>query len=103
MGFKHDYKVFIEFLPELEPQEFIGVLKLLGVKLFQEEEPRSPGDLIQDAFEKFEGLKRKERKTLMKLFKEIKKENVEEKTLVARGHQKRSSEENINGTEDSTN
>ena len=61
-------------LQELEAIEFIGLSKLLGVKLLDEKEPRDFYVLLHDCLERFEQLSRKKRKEILKILKEAKKE-----------------------------
>lgn len=65
---------FLSLLQELEAIEFIGLSKLLGVKLLDEKEPRDFYVLLHDCLERFEQLSRKKRKEILKILKEAKKE-----------------------------
>lgn len=65
---------FLSLLQELEAIEFIGLSKLLGVKLLDEKEPRDFYVLLHDCLECFEQLSRKKRKEILKILKEAKKE-----------------------------
>lgn len=65
---------FLSLLQELEAIEFIGLSKLLGVKLLDEKEPRDFYILLHDCLERFEQLSRKKRKEILKILKEAKKE-----------------------------
>ena len=65
---------FLSLLRELEAIEFIGLSKLLGVKLLDEKEPRDFYVLLHDCLERFEQLSRKKRKEILKILKEAKKE-----------------------------
>ena len=65
---------FLSLLQELEAIEFIGLSKLLGVKLLDEKEPRDFYILLHDCLERFEQLSRKKRKEILKILKEARKE-----------------------------
>lgn len=65
---------FLSLLQQLEAIEFIGISKLLGVKLLDGEKPRDFFLLLHDCLERFEGLSRKKRKEILKILKEAKKE-----------------------------
>ena len=65
---------FLSLLQELEAIEFIGLSKLLGVKLLDEKEPRDFYVLLHDCLERFEQLSRKKRKEILKILKEAEKE-----------------------------
>lgn len=65
---------FLSLLQQLEAIEFIGISKLLGVKLLDGEEPRDFYFLLHDCLERFEGLSRKKRKEILRILKEVKKE-----------------------------
>ena len=99
MRLKKDLENFLTAIPKLEPVEFIGIVRLLGVKLFQESgEPKDFSDLLEEAIEKFQAIKRKGRREILRLLK-----NVEKETLEARGRQEAPSEEVSNGAKDSEN
>lgn len=65
---------FLSLLQQLEAIEFIGISKLLGVRLLDGEEPRDFFFLLHDCLECFEKLSRKKRKEILKILKEAKKE-----------------------------
>lgn len=65
---------FLSLLQQLEAIEFIGISKLLGVKLLDEKEPRDFYLLLHDCLERFEKLPRKKRREILKILKEAKKE-----------------------------
>ena len=72
---------FLSLLQELEAIEFIGLSKLLGVKLLDEKEPRDFYILLHDCLERFEQLSRKKRKEILKILKEAKKEKNKDTKL----------------------
>lgn len=100
MRVKKDLEKFLLALPELEPQEFIGVAKLLGVKLLKNGEPKEFEDLLEESIQRFEVLKSKQRKTLLGLLKKIHKENLEEKKNIGSGRSSKTLISEVkNGTE----
>ena len=58
---------FLEDIAKLEPVEFIGLAKLLGVELLEGEELRPMGDIVEDIMAKFSKLNRKKRRELEKI------------------------------------
>lgn len=69
---------FLLLLQQLEAIEFIGISKLLDVRLLDDKEPRDFYILLHDCLEHFEGLSRKKRKEILKILKEAKKEKEKE-------------------------
>lgn len=71
---------FLELVQWLEPVEFIGLAKLLGVPIIDSEGKEKDFLLIlSELVKKFEGLKRKKRRELLKVLQEVKKENLKGK------------------------
>lgn len=70
---------FLLLLQQLEAIEFIGISKLLGVRLLDDKEPRDFYILLHDCLEHFEELSRKKRKEILKILKEAKKEREKER------------------------
>lgn len=70
---------FLLLLQQLEAIEFIGISKLLGVRLLDDKEPRDFYILLHDCLEYFEELSRKKRKEILKILKEAKKEREKER------------------------
>lgn len=63
---------FITLISKMEPQEYCGVCKILGVELFGEDnEPRTLDDTISELIDKFLEMKKKPRRELMKLLKVV--------------------------------
>lgn len=58
---------FLEDIAKLEAVEFIGLAKLLGVELLEDEELRPMGDIVDDVMVKFSKLNRKKRRELKKI------------------------------------
>lgn len=58
---------FLEDIAKLEPVEFIGLAKLLGVELLEGEELRPMGDIVEDIMAKFSKLNRKKRRELKEI------------------------------------
>ena len=58
---------FLEDIAKLEAIEFIGLAKLLGVKLLEGKELRSMGDIVNDVMAKFSKLNRKKRRELKEI------------------------------------
>lgn len=62
---------FLEGIAKLEAIEFIGLAKLLGVKLLEgkgeSEELRPMGDIVEDIMVKFSQLNRKKRRELKQI------------------------------------
>ena len=58
---------FLEDIAKLEAVEFIGLAKLLGVELLEDEELRSMGDIVEDIMAKFSKLNRKKRRELKEI------------------------------------
>ncbi len=85
MRLKKDLEKFLLALPELQPEEFLGVARLLKIKLVKDGEPKELSDLFEESIRRFEVLKSKERKTLLKLLEKIHQENLEEKKNVEGG------------------
>lgn len=64
---------FIYAIPKLEPQEFIGLARLLGVELMNEDEPREFEDILEDVLENFTKANRKRRKEFITLLRSVTK------------------------------
>jgi len=66
-----DIKGFQRQLLQLEPVEFIGVARILGVQLFDVEknEPMMFDEIFADMMEKYAGLSRKQRRNLERLLR----------------------------------
>lgn len=61
---------FVTLISKMEPQEYCGVCKILGVKLFNEEkEPRAFEETLSELIDKFLKMKKKPRRELMKVLK----------------------------------
>ena len=58
---------FLEDIAKLEAVEFIGLAKLLGVELLEDEELRPMGDIVEDIMAKFSKLNRKKRRELKEI------------------------------------
>ncbi len=57
-------------LVTLQPEEFIGVMKILGVKLVTEGgDPKDFTEMWQDAIDAISGMSRRKRKNLMQLLR----------------------------------
>ena len=57
-------------LNKLEPQEFLGICKILGVEIYKEnEEPKTGEELVLEVFAKLENLGKVQRRNLEKLLK----------------------------------
>ena len=81
---------FIRYIPLLEPQEFIGLAKLLGVEIVEqstpkydednkvnvEVNPRDFTDVLEDMLENFKKSNRKRRREFMKLLRSATKEKT---------------------------
>lgn len=81
---------FIRYIPLLEPQEFIGLAKLLGVEIVEqstpkydedkkvevEVNPREFTDVLEDMLENFKKSNRKRRREFMKLLRSATKEKT---------------------------
>lgn len=65
---------FIYAIPKLEPQEFIGLARLLGVELMNENEPREFEDILENVLENFTKANRKRRKEFITLLRSVTKE-----------------------------
>ena len=61
---------FLEDIAKLEAVEFIGLAKLLGVELLEDEELRPMGDIVEDVMVKFSKLNRNKRRELKKIVRE---------------------------------
>lgn len=63
---------FVTLISKMEPQEYCGVCKILGVKLFDEEnEPRAFEETLSELIDKFLEMKKKPKRDLMKLLKVV--------------------------------
>ena len=61
---------FLKHLTKLEPIEFAGIAKFLGVPIIDnDKKPRDFVDILSDVMAKFEALNRKMKKELLKLVK----------------------------------
>lgn len=77
---------FITLLPFLEPEEFLGVAKLLGVALWeeptgdsQEKEPREASLIIDDVIAKFGEINKHKQRELLSLVRPVVKERKKAK------------------------
>ena len=77
-----DFKKFCELLVKLQPVEFDGLARLLGVRCSTSEKNeagetivtvRSFGDVMEDVFDSFTTMKRKKRKEVLDMMKEATK------------------------------
>ena len=60
-------------LLQLEPIEFLGVAKILGVQLIKEEEPLTFEEVFPLLVEKYAALNRRQRKNLHKMLRPLEK------------------------------
>ena len=60
-------------LLQLEPIEFLGVAKILGVQLIKEEEPLIFEEVFPLLVEKYAALNRRQRKNLNKMLRPLEK------------------------------
>ena len=69
-------KDFIYMIPELTPVEFIGICNLFKVKILTDgAEPRDFSELLEDCIDTYGTLSSKKQKEILKLLKQLKKEN----------------------------
>lgn len=69
-------KDFIYMIPELTPVEFIGICTLFKVKILTDgAEPRDFSELLEDCIDTYGTLSSKKQKEILKLLKQLKKEN----------------------------
>lgn len=69
-------KEFIYMIPELTAIEFIGICNLFKVKILTESaEPRDFSELLEDCIDIYCALNSKKQKEILKLLKQLKKEN----------------------------
>lgn len=59
----------IREIVKLQSEEFLGVCKILGVKLVNDDKPRDFNDIWADVTDKVENLNRIQRKVLTKLLR----------------------------------
>lgn len=72
---------FLQLIRELEPVEFLGLSKLLGVSLLDGEDPKDFFVLLSEDLKSFEGLARKKRREILRVLRQAQKEkNQENKT-----------------------
>lgn len=96
-----DFELFVRSLPKLEPIEFCGLAKILGVPMYKdlkekeitveelktksEEEIRaieqeltlSAEEVLEKMMDKFLGLNKRRRKEILQILKDIKRENAQ--------------------------
>ena len=60
-------------LLQLEPIEFLGVAKILGIQLIKEEEPLTFEEVFSLLVEKYAALNRRQRKNLHKMLRPLEK------------------------------
>jgi hypothetical protein len=60
-------------LLQLEPIEFLGVAKILGIQLIKEEEPLTFEEVFPLLVEKYAALNRRQRKNLHKMLRPLEK------------------------------
>lgn len=74
-----DFEEFLDMIVKLEPNEWLGVARILDVKveLLRETdnkiEPRSAEDIFEEMLDKFLALNKKRRKTLLNLMRDATK------------------------------
>lgn len=70
---------FIELIPTLEPVEFLGLAKILCTTTVDENmEPRPFEDIFEDMIDKFLSVGRRQRKDIIKVLKNAKKEKLKD-------------------------
>jgi len=97
---------FIRYIPQLEPQEFVGLAKLLGVVVVEDDEDKTPrefADVLEDVLEAFTKLNRKRRREFMTLLKQVTKQNMKDRTSSAADPQETVIEENLDAAADDVN
>lgn len=79
-GLEKDFEAFIKGLPNLEPIEFCGLAKILGVRLDEEEKdennkpiPRQIDKVLEEVMDKYLELSKKRRKEINRMLKDIKR------------------------------
>lgn len=79
---------FLEYIGQLEPIEFMGVLKIMSVQVLEsEKKPRRYEDLLSDLIDRFCGLERKRRRELTKLVRLTIKKSKEEREQAEKQNQ----------------
>ena len=66
---RFDTDKIVKEISVLQVEEFLGICKILGVPLVEEDESRSFEDIWADVVDKLGGLNRVKRKNLMKLLR----------------------------------
>ena len=68
----------VELITKLEPEEFIGLARVLRVDIINKEDKttRDFYDVLNDIVNKFNTLARKQRKEILSVLRRVKKENV---------------------------
>lgn len=66
---RYDTEKIVKEILKLQTEEFLGVCKILGVSLIEEDKERDFEDIWADVMDKLGGLNRVKRKNLMKLLR----------------------------------
>lgn len=70
---------FINLVPTLEPVEFLGLTKILCTSAVDEDmNPRPFEDILSDMIDRFVSTGRRQRKDILKVMKNAKKEKLED-------------------------
>lgn len=65
-----------ELIPKLQPIEFIGLARLLGVELLEEKKPRSCIAVTDDVLNKFDKLGRAQQRSILRMVKAATKKDA---------------------------
>ena len=75
-----DFEFFVRNLPQLQPIEFCGLAKILGVRLDELDKteddkpiPRPIDKVLEEVMDKFLALSRRQRKEINQMLKDIKR------------------------------
>lgn len=72
------FQLFLKALTGLNPLEFIGVARVMGVKVMVDKDtPRQAEDILADMMIKFPQLSRTARRNLMRILRQATEPNVE--------------------------
>ena len=75
MNGKYSVEGLMAEIVKLQPEEFFGICKILGVQVIKgEDEPKEAADLFGEVLEKLEKLSRVRRKNLLKLLRAANKD-----------------------------
>ena len=59
----------LALITKMEPIDFVGLARLLGVSIIADKEPRPFADVLEDVLKKFDALPRGRKREVLKLVK----------------------------------